>query len=95
MNEFERRWKLGTEAARSSGPLPANAAPYGFPTRVVARWRAQPSLATVWQRLALRFCTGLAIVVVVVASLNALTANDADGFRPEIESTVDELFWAL
>lgn len=92
MNEFERRWKLAADAVE---PIAADAAPYGFATRVIAKWRAQPSLATVWQRLALRFCTALAIVVAVVASLNALEANDADGFRPEIESTVDELFWAL
>lgn len=95
MNEFERRWKLAADAARTTEPLAAEAMPFGFATRVVAKWRAQPSLATVWQRLALRFCTGLAIVVAVVASLNALTANDADGFRPEIENTVDEFFWAL
>ena len=94
MNEFERRWKLAADAARLESPR-ADAMPFGFATRVVAKWRAQPSLATVWQRLALRFCTGLAIVVAVVASLNALTANDADGFRPEIENTVDELFWVL
>ena len=91
-DEFERRWKI---AARSHEPAPGETAPFGFATRVVAKWRAQPSLATVWQRLALRFCTGLAIVVALVASLNALTANEADGFRPEIENTVDELFWAL
>ena len=94
MNEFERRWKLAA-AVRMAEPAGMDGAPFGFATRVVAKWRAQPSLATVWQRLALRFCTGLAIVVTVVASLNALTANDADGFRPEIESTVDELFFAL
>ena len=95
MSEFERRWKLGADAARSMEPSATNVAPYGFATRVVAKWRAQPSLATVWQRLALRFCTGLAIVVALVASLNALSGNDPDGFRPEIETTVDELFWAL
>lgn len=95
MNEFERRWKFGADAVRRSEAVPPDAAPFGFATRVVAKWRAQPSLVTVWQRLALRFCTGLAIVVALVASLNALTANDADGFRPEIENTVDELFWAL
>ena len=48
-----------------------------------------------WLAGYLKARTGLAIVVAVVASLNALTANDADGFRPEIENTVDELFWAL
>lgn len=95
MNEFERRWKFGADAGRRSEAVPPDAAPFGFATRVVAKWCSQPSLATVWQRLALRFCTGLAIVVALVASLNALTANDGDGFRPEIENTVDELFWAL
>ena len=93
MNEFEQRWKQA--AAHLPKPLGDDAAPFGFATRVVAKWRAQPSLATVWQRLVFRFCTGLAIVVALVASLNALTANEADGFRPEIENTVDELFWAL
>jgi hypothetical protein len=95
MNEFERRWKLGADAARGSEPALPDDAPYGFATRVVAKWHAQPSIATIWQRLALRFCTGLAIVVAVLASLHALTANDTEGFRPEIETTVDELFWVL
>ncbi len=93
MNEFERRWKLA--AAHSAETAGADSAPFGFATRVVAKWRAQPSLATVWQRLALRFCTALAILVAVIASLQSLTANDADGFRPDIETAVDELFWAL
>ena len=93
MNEFERRWKLA--AAHSAEPAQEGAAPFGFATRVVAKWRAQPSLATVWQRLALRFCTGLAIVVAALASFNALTAADGDALRPDIERTVEELFWAL
>ena len=93
MNDFERRWKQA--AAHLAKPAEAAAAPFGFATRVVAKWRAQPSLATVWQRLALRFCTGLAIVVAVLASFHALTAGDGDALRPDIERTVDELFWAL
>ena len=94
MNEFERRWKLAA-AVRPPKSMAANSAPFGFATRVVAKWRAQPSPATVWQRLTLRFCTGLAIVVAVLASAHALTAGDADVLRPDIEKTVDELFWAL
>ena len=94
MNEFERRWKRAA-VARSAESMPADSAPFGFATRVVATWRAQPSLATIWQRLALRFCTGLAIVVAVLASAHALSAGDADVLRPDIEKTVDELFWAL
>ncbi len=93
MNEFERRWKLA--AAHAPETAREDDAPFGFATRVVAKWRAQPSLATVWQRLALRFCTALALLVAVIASLQSLTANDADGFRPDIETAVDELFWAL
>ena len=87
MNEFERRWKLA--AAHSAEPAREAAAPFGFAARVVAQWRAQPSLAAVWQRLALRFCTGLAIAVAVLASVHALTAGDAEALRPDIESTVD------
>ena len=94
MNEFERRWKLAA-AARVAEPAGMDGAPFGFATRVVAKWRAQPSLATVWQRLALRVCTGLAIVVVALASFHAFTAGEGDVLRPEIESTVDELFFAL
>jgi uncharacterized RDD family membrane protein YckC len=93
MNEFERRWKQA--AAHSAKPAGADVAPFGFATRVVAKWRAQPSLATIWHRLALRFCTGVAIVVAVLASSQVLTADDADVLRPNIESVVDELFWAL
>ena len=93
MNDFARRWKQA--AAHLPKPLGDDAAPFGFATRVVAKWRAQPSLATVWQRLALRFCTGLAIVVAVLASFQMLTADDSDVLRPNIESAVDELFWAL
>ena len=94
MNEFERRWKLAA-AARVAEPARTDGAPFGFATRVVAKWRAQTSLATVWQRLALRVCTGLAIVVAALASFHAFTAGEGDVLRPEIESTVDELFFAL
>ena len=93
MNEFEQRWKQA--AAHLAKPLRDDAAPFGFSTRVVAKWRAQPSLATVWQRIALRFCTALAILVAVLASFDALTAGEGDALRPDIERTVDELFWAL
>ena len=94
MNEFERRWKQAT-AARPAEPVRMDAAPFGFATRVGAKWRAQPSLATIWQRLALRFCTGLAIVVAALASFHAFTEGEGEVLRPEIERTVDELFWAL
>ena len=93
MNEFEERWKQA--AAHLAKPARDDAAPFGFSTRVVAKWRAQPSLATVWQRLALRFCTALAILVAVLASFDALTAGEGDALRPDIERTVDELFWVL
>lgn len=93
MNEFEKRWKEA--AAHSPAPAGDEVAPFGFATRVVSMWRAQPSLATVWQRLALRFCTALAILVAVLASFHAFTSGESDALRPDIERTVDELFWAL
>ena len=93
MNEFEERWKHA--AGHLAKTVGDDAAPFGFATRVVAKWRAQPSLATVWQRIAIRFCTGLAIVVAVLASVHVLTSVDGDALRPDIEQTVDELFWAL
>ena len=94
MNEFERRWKLAA-ASHAAESARTDAAPFGFATRVVARWRARPSPATIWQRLALRVCAGLAIVVAALASFHAFTAGEGEVLRPEIESTVDELFWAL
>ncbi len=95
MNEFESRWKLGAAAARSVEPGRDEAAPFGFATRIAAQRPKGVSPATVWQRFAVRLCAALAIVVAALASLHALTANDGDALRPDIEKAVDDIFWVL
>ena len=95
MNEFERRWKLGTARARTVEPVREESAPFGFAARIVANRTLGPALATIWQRLALRVCAALAVVVVALASLQVLSSGDNDNLRPDLEDTVGDLFWAL
>lgn len=56
MNKLDSTWRRLVKAARTA-PRPASMeAPYGFATRVVARWQAAPapSLLGVWEVLSLR-----------------------------------------
>jgi hypothetical protein len=96
MNEFDRRWKLGVTAARTAERPRDETMPLGFVTRVLAnRAAASGAGLMIWQQLALRVCIALAILVAALASLNALSSDEGDALRPNIESTVDDLFWAL
>ncbi len=90
MNEFQRRWKLGTEMARNaSTDLPGDA-PFGFAARVVAcsQMQAAPSLAALWQSLALRALGAVTVLLVILVTYGTITASHDEFARPEIESAV-------
>lgn len=97
MNEFERRWKSGTEAARHATPAHSEDAPFGFATRVVARWhsRPEPSLAVLWQQLALRVLGSMAVVLVGLAAYGALSSVSDSPLQPPVENAVADSFWLL
>lgn len=97
MNEFDRRWKLGAEAARRAAAALPDEAPFGFATRVVAHWRAAgaPPLATLWQQFSLRVLGGVALAAVLIAAAHLAFGTDGDSFTPDVASTVSEMFWML
>lgn len=53
MNGMEQKWNRLVKLARQAPPAPEPEMPYGFATRVVARWpsSAAPSAWTVWESL--------------------------------------------
>lgn len=56
MNKLDSTWRRLVKAACTAPRPAAMEAPYGFATRVVARWQAAPvpSLLGVWEFLSLR-----------------------------------------
>jgi hypothetical protein len=95
MNEFESRWKIGVAAARSDLPRDEPQAPFGFATRVVARWQAAPapSLIAVWQRLAWRVLGGVAMALAAMLAIDVAFSPQDDPLTPDVADTVSELFW--
>ena len=96
MNFYER-WNIAAAAARRATKKSPVEMPFGFATRVVARWQEQPvaSLASLWQKLALRVLGAVLLVLVTLAALDFTDNRDRDSWRPEISDTVGESFWML
>ena len=71
--------------------------PFGFATRMVARWRALPTppLTALWQALALRVLGAVLLVLVALAALDFSDAREGDSWRPAISDTVGDYFWML
>jgi len=97
MNEFERRWKMGLEAARRTAPSSSEEAPFGFATRVVAQWSAQPepSVLALWQQFAVRVLGAMAVVLVALAAYDALSLGTDAPLQPAVENAVADSFWLL
>ena len=95
MNEFERRWKLGAAAARAAASEPQSDAPFGFATRVVARWQSRPAptLAAIWQRLAWRVLGGVGVALAAMLAIDVVSSAQDDPLTPDVGNTVSELFW--
>lgn len=95
MNEFERRWKLGAAAAQRAADETESPAPFGFATRVVARWQSAPapSLIAVWQRLAWRVLGGVAVALAAMLAIDVALSSPDDPLTPEVGNTVSEVFW--
>ncbi|MGB8169404.1 MAG: hypothetical protein WCF18_18035 [Chthoniobacteraceae bacterium] len=94
MNEFERRWKLAAAAQRDLGD-PTPTAPFGFATRVVARWQGTPapSLAALWQRLAWRVLGGVAMALAAMLAIDTALSPQDDPLTADVGDTVSEMFW--
>ena len=97
MNDFEHRWQMGVEAARRAETAQSEEAPLGFATRVIARWQAhpEPSLALLWQRLALRVLGAMALVLLTLAAYGALSMDSDAPLQPPVENAVADSFWFL
>jgi hypothetical protein len=97
MNEFERRWKLGTRIARTDAPIVSDAAPFGFATRVVAEWQAhpEPSLIALWQRLSLRVLGVMVLIFLALVAYGAFTVSGDNSIEPPVENAVADSFWLL
>ena len=90
MNEFKRRWKLGAEVVRGDDDASPVEAPFGFSARVVAQWKTQPAptLAALWQSLALRALGAVTLVLVILVTYGVFSTSHEEFARPEIESAV-------
>jgi uncharacterized RDD family membrane protein YckC len=93
MNEFERRWKLAAAAARHAADETEPPAPFGFATRVVARWQSAPSLLAVWQRLAWRVLGGVAVALAAMLAIDVALSSHDDPLTPDVGNTVSDIFW--
>lgn len=91
MNEFEDRWMKGAEAARRAKPATSDEAPFGFATRVVAQWQSQPeaSLNLLWQGLAMRILGAMAIILLSLATYDAISMGD-NSVEPPVENAVGD-----
>ncbi len=100
MNEFDQRWQRGAERARKSAPDEvAEAAPFGFAQRVVAKWHAGParevSLERVWERFGWRTLAGATVVLLLCLSLEGFGSEESSPLQPGVEGAVAEVFWLL
>jgi hypothetical protein len=94
MNDpFDPRWERLTAAAHHAEPRD-DAAPLGFATRVVARWRAlpQPSLAALWHRLTLR-ALGVAFAILLAGLAANFFLAENDTLNPGVADAIGEAFW--
>ena len=82
MNDAEKSWRKLVETSKHASAETAPAAPFGFSTRVTARWLSgERRLPTAWELLSLR-SLGLALLVMLV-SLGVGFSDVQDQFTPE------------
>jgi hypothetical protein len=96
MNEFDHRWKIAAAAARPTSEDPPEAAPFGFATRVVARWKSAPSLPspqTLWLRFGWRALGGVTALLLAIMIAGSAFSPPDDPLTPSVSDTVSELFW--
>jgi hypothetical protein len=98
MNEFEKRWQQGLDAAHRAAPAESDdEAPLGFATRVVAQWRAhpEPPLALLWHRLALRVLGAMALILISLAAYDVISMGNDASVQPPVENAVADSLWLL
>ena len=78
MNDFDQRWRSATQAARSAPDVPA-ALPFGFATRIVARFQETPAepWLDILSTLGLRAVLASALLFVASAVLVAAQCYDS------------------
>lgn len=99
MKTFEDKWKDCVSCARQA-PTRAEKAPFGFAGRVLARVAARVpseaiSLELIWQRLALRSLSAIAVCLVACAAFEIPRWRVHRPLETGIENTVAQLIWRL
>jgi hypothetical protein len=97
MNDFNSRWQQILRSAKDAAPDLADAAPYGFATRVLslraaAASRARLSILALWHRLTLR-ALGFALVIVIVGLVLNFAIAEDDSLSPPIADSIADAFW--
>ncbi len=96
MNSFDDKWKRLTSRARSMDDG-LESPPYGFATRVVARWplaRADNS-ERIWEQLGLKAAGWVSLAFLILITVEFTGAPRASGLAPHLEETVSQVFWIL
>jgi len=98
-HDFDRRWKIAARAAqRSEGGESSLETPPGFSTRILACWRPRPSpptLALLWQTLALRTLGIMAAVLFVLTGFALWTEPAQPALTPPIAEIVGEQLFSF
>ena len=96
MKNFDTQWRACAARARQAPPR-ADAAPFGFAARVVARdflpETAPPGV--LWERLAVRLLAGAVGLLVLCAAIELPHLRDARPLEPGVENTVAQVVWTL
>jgi hypothetical protein len=80
------------QAARGAAPQRDEDAPFGFATRVVAAWHAQPA-ASPWALLTLRAIGFASVLLLTAAVSNAWPGGDPATLDPDIVDAVPDVLF--
>lgn len=96
MQQFDQHWQEVVARARQA-PGREDAAPFGFPARVIALGRQPQALGpeALWVRLTLRVLAGAIGVLIVCTALEWPHMRDTRPLEPGLENTVAQIVWAL
>lgn len=96
MKRFDERWQAMAAQARQAPPR-GDAAPFGLAQRVTARMRGSAAKPgdDVWERLALRWLAGAAVILAICAAIEAPHLRQPNPLDPGVENTVGQLVWSL
>ncbi|MBL9175722.1 MAG: hypothetical protein JNL10_19420 [Verrucomicrobiales bacterium] len=100
MRNFDERWSdLAARARTQEAPPGDESAPTGFASRVVARAAASrregAGAEDLWLQWARRSLAGMALVGLVLGSLEVRAGRPHDLRPPGVENSVAQVLWTL